>query len=694
MADDEPDRAALLAEAYKRNLLPPDQKAAYEEALKRGLVKPDQTTRLERFGMGLMDPIYGGAQIGARMGLQSQSPFPLPPEADAGLTETVDKATREREQAYQARRGTDPGFDWMRAAGDVAPMLVPGAGIVSDVARATTAAPRVGASLPGLIRRGIGYGTAGVIGGVGGALQQPVEGESFGTEKAEQAVVGGALGGVTAGVGAALGAGARSIGNYLAREFPENVMTQAVQGILRRIEQDKAGGGPTATQALELVNAASPKPVTLFDVTGKNVERLAGNVYRAGGAAASRIDQFLQQRRAGTGTRLSADIAKYIKGDSSTFRATEGLLEARSTEARPLWDRVRAMQGVWSPRLQQFLEDPTIRSGLGRGYEIERLESLAEKRPFNPTQMGVDLDTQGNVKIISAPNMRALHMAKMGLDAMIADERDQITGRLSQRGVALEKVRQAYLEEIDGLDRSGIYRQAREAWQGRSKSLDAVRAGRGVFDNSPEENAAEFAKLSGSDQEFYRIGVADKLREQMAKAGLNGNEAMVLLKNQWTREQVRPIFRSENDFSEFVNAVNVERQMFIKESRTRFGSQTAERIAEDTGEDAERMAFKARMAENIFKGNWVSAVKDAYFRWRDLGLKPNPKVTEEIAKILFSTDIQPGSEVFRRLSGGQAPRTLRNPLVTASQALESGGAGVAPALGALSSPDAPTAALQ
>lgn len=32
------DRAALLAEAYKRGLLPPDMKAAYEEAQKRGLV--------------------------------------------------------------------------------------------------------------------------------------------------------------------------------------------------------------------------------------------------------------------------------------------------------------------------------------------------------------------------------------------------------------------------------------------------------------------------------------------------------------------------------------------------------------------------------------------------------------------------------------------------------------------------------
>jgi len=43
------DRVALLAEAYKRNLLSPDMKSAYEESQRRGLVgpAPEQTTEVQ-----------------------------------------------------------------------------------------------------------------------------------------------------------------------------------------------------------------------------------------------------------------------------------------------------------------------------------------------------------------------------------------------------------------------------------------------------------------------------------------------------------------------------------------------------------------------------------------------------------------------------------------------------------------------
>jgi hypothetical protein len=85
---------------------------------------------------------------------------------------------------------------------------------------------------------------------------------------------------------------------------------------------------------------------------------------------------------------------------------------------------------------------------MARGYEIERLESLAENRPFDPHQMGINLDTEGNIQIIQAPNMRVLHMGKMGLDAMIAAERNEITGRLSQRGVALDRTARPSAHEL------------------------------------------------------------------------------------------------------------------------------------------------------------------------------------------------------------------------------------------------------
>jgi hypothetical protein len=195
--------------------------------------------------------------------------------------------------------------------------------------------------------------------------------------------------------------------------------------------------------------------------------------------------------------------------------------------------------------------------------------------------MGVDLDPEGNIKFVDVPNMRVLDAGKRGLDAMIADERNPVTGRLSQRGVSLDQFRRSYLNELDGLDRSGTYAAARSAWAGPSASMDAVRSGQAIFNRRPEEIAAEVARLSPGDMEFYRLGAADAIKEKIARTGMGGDEAKRLIGNQYTRQQLRPLFDSDKQYDRFIDAVTAENRMFETRQRLIGGSQTAERLAED-----------------------------------------------------------------------------------------------------------------
>jgi hypothetical protein len=666
------DRAALLEEADRRGLLPPDMKAAYAEAKKRDLIKPEGM--LARIGHGLMDPIYGAAQIGARMPEEgSEIGAAIMGQGDEweaqrkSRQETVDRTIKEREAAIQAKRPADQrgSTDWLRVGGSL---------------------PSTMALSPPVLGGGVGGAIIGgaVSGAIGATLQPTTDTENFGTAKAESAAMGGAAGGVL-GAGAKLaGAGVRAFGAYLAREYPENVMTQAVQKILKRMGQDEKAGGPTAAQALDLINEsnAAGKPMTLADVGGENMRALGGNVARQPGESRNVATQFLNQRDQGAGRRLGQDIARYVHGGDSMHHTTQALVEARSAAGRPAWDAVRSMEGVWSPRLQQFIDDPALRAGMARGYEIERLESLAEQRPFNPTQMGVDLDEQGNIRIVAAPNMRVLHMGKMGLDAMIADERNEITGRLSQRGVALDRVRRAYLQEIDGLDQQGIYRNARALWEGPSSSMDAIRAGRGLFTSSPEEIGAEFEAMSPANQEFYRVGVADALRERLMKTGFSGDDAKAIIKNPWMREQLRPIFRTEADFNGFVEAVTREGAMFGTRFETLGGPQTAKRLAEDASNENAMAAHGMHLAEQVGTAKWFSAIKTATRMWRDRQDRAgNPKLNEQIARILFQTPIEPGSEVGQRLTGQFAGPQSINRLAPAADTIGQAARALAPGAG-------------
>jgi hypothetical protein len=623
----------------------------------------NKTTTLEQVGRGAMDPVEGGAQL-----LSNITPEPVRQAIDTANNWLADKTglvgklppggmnqrVKEREAEIQKERGYDKSIDWARMTGDmlspinyIGPAIIGGAGKLVNAARAT-------------------------VGGMASGATQPATKKDIGLEKAEQIGLGGLIG---AGFGAATGAiagAADKIGEYVARKYPENIASDAVQKILRRFKQDEKAGSPSAAEALDLIETAK-KPVALVDVSGENVRGLGGNVARQPGGSRNIATSFLNKRDEGAAQRLSDDIGTHLFSGQTAHQATEALLESRSAASKIAYDKVWDLQKIWSPRLGTFFADPAVKQGMSKGYEIERMQSLARGEPLTAKQMGVDIDVDGNVKMVDVPNMRVLDMAKQGLDAMIASERNEITGRLSAKGVAIDKLRRAYLEEIDSLDTSGTYRKARETWGGYSASMDAIRLGRTAFQSNPEENAAALAGLSPANREFYRMGLADLLKERLAKAGLSSDDAKQLIRNPWTRDQLRPAFKTKEDFDQFVDAVTTESKMFGTRQATLGGSQTAGRLAEDESEG--NMADVARLAAHAAKGSWWSAAKATYQFYRDMGLKPNPELNEKIAQVLFSAPAPADNPIVQALRTGIVPAKL-NPAGRATSEISQAGVGL------------------
>jgi hypothetical protein len=83
------DRAQMLAEAYRRGLLPPAQKAAYEEAMRRGIVgkKPNAATDVVRSaGAGLASAVSG---LAGQQGDIAQMRRRMAPMADNPLSRAI-----------------------------------------------------------------------------------------------------------------------------------------------------------------------------------------------------------------------------------------------------------------------------------------------------------------------------------------------------------------------------------------------------------------------------------------------------------------------------------------------------------------------------------------------------------------------------------------------------------------------------
>lgn len=559
-----------------------------------------------------------------------------------------------------------------------AAMAAEGAGMVGGVASLPSrGAAAVAGLLPKIVEGAKVGGTAGGLAGFGGSKDESVTGDLAATGAG--AATGVAIGGTTAGVPDRVAA---PIYNWLSRLVsPASVNKQAVQAIARRMTQDSNAGGPTAQNMMDMFNAAPDKPQALIDVAGENVRAYGGQIAGQPGEARQFSRDTLNQRDVGAGPRIASDVDHGISSGGSAYDTNEALMQARSAAAAPHYDKAYQQQNVWSPRLQNFLDDPVMQQGLRRGMELERIDSVTQNKPFNPTQMGVDLDPEGNVKIKDVPNLRVLDAGKRGLDSMIADERNAITGRLSQRGVSLDQFRRAYLGELDSADTSGSYAAARAAYAGPSSSADAMRAGQSVLDKRPEEITSEVSKLrqnSPSDVEFYKLGAADAIKEKIAKTGMGGDEAKRLVGNQYTQNQLRPLFDTQPDYDHFINSVTAENRMFGTRHAFIGGSQSAERLAEDAGNEGPA-GHMVRAGVAAMEGAPGAAGLSAMKALGSMSRGESPAVNSAAARILFRPQTDPQvPQNLRDIILAQEART--KPRLLAIPASAAAGANPAPTL--------------
>lgn len=217
--------------------------------------KPPQMGGAERFGMGLADPVHGGAQLLTKMlpqGLVNAGNRANNWLADkTGMVARlpdggVDEAVRQREADYNQRK--PEGMDWMRLAGNVASP--------TNIALGAAAAPARAASLGMKVAAGAGAGAAGSM------LAPVTEGDNFAQAKAQQMALGAAFGGATplatAGVARLVSPKASTDAglNLLKSEGVRPTVGQSLGGWANRIEE-KAQSLPIMGDAIAAARGRS-----------------------------------------------------------------------------------------------------------------------------------------------------------------------------------------------------------------------------------------------------------------------------------------------------------------------------------------------------------------------------------------------------------------------------------------------------
>ena len=325
-------------------------------------------------------------------------------------------------------------------------------------------------------------------------------------------------------------------GRAFAREQLANRDLGAGQRIAGDIDQNLSAGGPAYSAEKALLDARSAASSAPYDkaMQGGSIaplqDQLRDSLISATGEKGQVARQMAMIEQSSPGALAARGAAGAdVRAQYMDLHGRLQQLEQNRQDIRALFQKsqsdaaANAPGAVWNPRIQQFLDDPIMQQGLQRGMTIQRLESLAQGKPFNPTEYAITgTDAAGKPIVGTVPNMRTLDMGKRGLDEIVAESRDPLSGRLSAYGRAVDQARRSYVSELDRVNPD--YATARAAWSGPSASLDALRSGQTFLNKAPDEIADEMANIAPGDQEFYRLGAANTLKKAVARTGMGGDE--------------------------------------------------------------------------------------------------------------------------------------------------------------------------
>lgn len=332
------------------------------------------------------------------------------------------------------------------------------------------------------------------------------------------------------------------------------------------------------------------------------------------------------------------------------FEAREEV-NAAQTDKKAVLDKLRTSQtdretnapgAVWSPGIERVLSRPDVRKGIVKGMNIEGNLAVGEQRKALLTDPAIKgFESDGTPIIEGTPTMRTLAVAKEGLDAQIA-EAVHPNGMPTKEGYALRKLRDYYVSELRRVNPA--YGEAIDAWSGHSASLDALNMGKVHFNRpeSDEELQTEFAKLSDTDKELYKLGAVESKVDTLNKVSHGGNAAKAVNANPKDVNRFNMLFDSHEDATKFLQSVDYQRLMHENAKQIGGGlpgdpEASDRRAKKDIMTDAAFGMFHAAHSNPL-------ALRNVWNLANELKMMKNQDLNAEIAKYLSS----PGFEGFEK----------------------------------------------
>ena len=468
---------------------------------------------------------FNGAALGT--GLRNALPFVGATDEVVGGVNSLLNGTGYEQERDQA--------DYLRKSADAAHPVAQGVGMAAGALASGYGAAKLAPSLvAGLSNPLAATGAGATYGAISGAADE--------NQARLAGALGGALEGATGGligqqvgkriiapvVSAALRsdagqAGVRKVAGLFGSKTP------AIPPTISAGEKHIIKQQPDLAPVLERVRTAEQMglPYALADADPQ-LRALGGYVSRTTPENYAIAENFIEPRLLGQNDRAIQAVSTHLAEPVDLAARAQHLKDTAGRVSAPIYEKAfAANQPSWSPRIQQFLDDPTSKTALAKSMNTQRMESLASGNEFSPTRFSVtNFNAAGEPVISSVPNLRTVDGIRRGYGEMLDSLPQNIHGKpiYTPYDRAIAQSKGSLTDELDRVTLASgnpHYAQARETYGQFMGMKDALEQGykdmpRGTF---ARDMKPRIDQMTPDQLGEYQAGYATRARDEIANQG-------------------------------------------------------------------------------------------------------------------------------------------------------------------------------
>jgi len=478
---------------------------------------------------------------------------------------------------------------------------------------------------------GAGYGAAA---GAGNSRAEDTTGVL--RDSASGLALGAVTSGGSIGLAQAIRGGAR---NLRARVDPRAAAKYAREKVAEAIVRDASGtlaqsaAINPATQTAARLERLGPNAV-IADSAGQNTRALLDIQASLPGRTKQAAANFLHSRKVGEAKNLiSAAESALGAGGQRLAPTLEGLTAAQKAASAPLYNQVRQITISPSDNLQKIVTAIDKEGGVTLGRKLAN----SDLQPFTLNLGAAPLNPLGQ-PTLKQWSMRDLDHVKNGLDDLIEKQWNTATGKYSKLGETYIGLKQKLLSELDAATidpatGASLYQSARNAFAGPAALMDAARLGQRSITQSETAISQNLKSLTLSEQEAYRVGAFEALRDKIGRSQGGRTELLGMTENPAIAEKLKAIFGSTRAYREFAMEA-AKTKVLRKLQGTAQGSKSFERMYGAGDLDVSALKDASGAVTSAASGNLAQAAGYATGVWNRVSTPET--VRNEMGRILLT----------------------------------------------------------